>query len=175
MRIPLAVLVAIPLSALADGGTLVARRDTPAGTVSVFAAPAPLRAGPVDFSVLLQDRESTVVLDAEVDLAWVPPAETPDGPQWLPPCCSMDKAEGWRRATRAHSQNKLLQSVIVPVKTRGPSQVAIRIRHRGVETVEIVNLNVGPPRAPAAAYWPWLAFPALAIGVFCLRERLAKH
>jgi len=52
----------------ADGGVVVASGRVGALRASVLVSPVPLRAGPVEWSVLLQDAEGAPVLDAEVEL-----------------------------------------------------------------------------------------------------------
>jgi len=78
MRAALAAALLWPAAAYPDGGTLRLRQDTGPFMVSVFTAPQPLRAGPADVSVLVQDRASTeVLLDAEVTLTLRPPDGAP--------------------------------------------------------------------------------------------------
>ena len=43
----------------ADGGAILARQTINGLGLTVFASPAPLRAGPVDVSVLVQEGEKT--------------------------------------------------------------------------------------------------------------------
>lgn len=169
----LAILFALPRFALADGGAILAREELDGLVATVFAAPAPVRAGPADVSVLLQDASGAPVLDAAVQVAWVPPAEGAAGPAWLPPCCTMDAAQGWQPATRNHSQNKLLYSAFVPIKTAGPSQLAFRFSRGGTEQEFVLPVMAGPPMPPWTAYWPWLAIPPCAIAGYALNRRLA--
>lgn len=167
--------IAMPVIALADGGVVIAREELDGMVATVFASPAPLRAGPVDVSVMLQKAGTNeAVLDTAVQVAWVPPKEGAAGLEWLPPCCSMDAAEGWQPATRGHSQNKMLYSAFVPIKSAGPSQLAFRIA--GGEQMQefVVNLQVGPPASPMTAYWMWLAFPPVAIVAFGVHQKLSR-
>lgn len=162
----------LPALAQADGGAIVAREKLDGMTATVFLAPVPLRAGPADVSVLLQDEGNRPVLNASVQTAWVRPAE--GGEEWLPPCCSMSAAEGWQPATRGHSQNKLLYSAFVPIKNSGRSQLAFRIGREGKEQEFVVNLDAASPASPWTACWPFLAFPPVAIAGYALNRRLAK-
>ena len=52
---PVSVLLLFPSSAGADGGALRLSQETGGYRIAVFTMPTPLRAGPVDFSVLVQD------------------------------------------------------------------------------------------------------------------------
>src|SRR5438270_12236899 len=68
MKLVAAVLFAACL-AHADGGAIVLHERAGAFLVTVFVAPQPAQAGPIDTSVLVQDRQTgVVVLDAKVAL-----------------------------------------------------------------------------------------------------------
>jgi hypothetical protein len=71
-----------------DGGTILKRETLNGLNVTVFASPSPLRAGPVDVSVLVQDGDKPV-LDATVELEWS--AASDASAEWVPPCCAMDQ------------------------------------------------------------------------------------
>lgn len=72
MNVRLFLGVFAALSALnADGGAIQWQRTSGAYKVTLFAAPTPLRAGPVDLSVLLQTMpDGAPVTDASVVLRW---------------------------------------------------------------------------------------------------------
>ena len=73
MRALLLLLLLVPHLAFADGGAILTRQTINDLDVTVFAAPLPLRAGPVDVSVLVQDAKTTKpLLDAQVEIAWSP-------------------------------------------------------------------------------------------------------
>lgn len=154
-----------------DGGAIIARQAINGLHVTVFASPVPLRAGPVDVSVLVQQGDKPI-LDAAVEVAWR--ASSSSSPDWLPPCCMMDSGAEKLSAQRAHSNNRFLYSVIVPMKFAGPSELVVSVRHRGQEAVLSCDLEVGRPMPPALAFWPWLVFPPVAIAGFALHQRLAK-
>ena len=60
--------MALQRGARADGGLLRARQAAGPFIVSIFTAPEPLRAGPVDVSVFVQSSEGDVLTDAVVDI-----------------------------------------------------------------------------------------------------------
>lgn len=63
----------LPASAPADGGRVCASRAAGSLVVTLFTAPVPLRVGPADLSVLVQDRTSrSALLDATVHLQLEP-------------------------------------------------------------------------------------------------------
>jgi hypothetical protein len=160
--------------ALADGGVVIAREKVGGLDVTVFASPYPLRAGPVDVSVLVQDAQGNAVLDAAVELGWTTsaPAASTD---WLPPCCSMETALGKTPALRTHSQNKLLYGAILPVRSAGPSEISVAVKTPETQGALSIPVEAQPPRAPVLTYWPLLAFPPFAIGIFALHQRLSRR
>jgi hypothetical protein len=155
----------------ADGGGVIARQTLNGLRVTVLASPMPLRAGPVDVSVLVQDGEKAV-LDAAVEIAWRSAPNSP--PDWLPPCCSMDSRTERIPAVRAHSNNKFLYSAIVPVKSAGPSELVIDVSSGGREASLRCSVEVRRALPPALAFWPWLLFPPVAIAGFALHQSLVR-
>ncbi len=160
-------------SAFADGGAIIARETINGLDLTVFASPFPLRAGPADVSVLVQDAKGKAVLDAAVEMSWTTTSSaTAD---WLPPCCSMGTAPGKTPALRTHSQNKLFYGAILPVRSAGPSEISVTVKTAGAEATLSIPVEVAPPRAPALAYWPLLALPPVAVGLFALHQRLSRR
>jgi hypothetical protein len=155
----------------ADGGAILAKQTINGLGLTIFASPAPLRAGPVDVSVLVQDGQ-TPVLDATVEVAWS--ASSSSSLEWVPPCCTMESGKERIPAVRAHSNNRLLYSAIVPMKSSGPSELVIRVAQGGREALLSCVLEVRPPLPPALAFWPWLVFPPVAIAGFVLHQNLVK-
>ncbi len=165
------LLLLFPGVVFADGGIIVSRQKVDGLDMTVFAAPAPLRAGPVDVSLLVQDEKGNPVLDATVEMAWSSAAST--APDWMPPCCSMEKAGQKIPADRAHSQNKLFYSAMVPVKSAGTSQILLSVQRGKQLSLFSCDITAGPPQPPLLAYWMWLALPPVAIGGFVLHQRLS--
>jgi len=161
-------------SCLADGGVVIARQTINGLDLTVFASPVPLHAGPVDVSVLVQDATTgKTALDAAVDVSWSPTSSA--SPDWLPPCCSMTTNLDKIPAIRGHSQNKFLYSAIVPIRSSGPSELVIRATSGGREALLSCDVIAAPPRAPALAYWPFLALPPFAVAGFALHQRLSRR
>ena len=106
-----------PLIAHADGGTVQLREASGPFVVTVFTAPETFRAGPIDTSVLVQDRETgRVILDATVNLAFQPAAGT--GPRFQ------------ARATHAQARNKLLQAATIDMPAAGWWTIQISVSSR---------------------------------------------
>src|SRR5713101_6026205 len=99
----LAALLAFSSRAQADGGFVELHQEVGPFVVTVFSAPGPLRAGPVDISVLVQDRSNRPVLDGEVFVR-------------LSRESGMTLVE---RATREMAQNKLLYSAVMNLPEAG--------------------------------------------------------
>ena len=154
-----------------DGGAVIARRTIDGLQLTVFASPAPLRAGPVDVSVLVQKGEKPV-LDAAVEISWQ--ANSASSVDWLPPCCTMESGTERIPAFRGHSNNRFLYSAIIPMKTAGPSELRVRVLEAGKEVLLSCHLDVRRPLPPLLAFWPWLAFPPVAIAGFVLHQRLSR-
>jgi hypothetical protein len=169
----LACLAMAASPAWADGGAIIAKETVNGLNLTVFASPFPLRAGPADISVLVQDDKGAALLDATVGLGW-----TSDSPEastdWLPPCCSMTTMLGQTPALRTHSQNKLLYGAILPIRSAGPSEITVKVYRDGKESSLTIPVTVSPPRAPLLAYWPLVAFPPVAIGLFGIHQRLTR-
>jgi hypothetical protein len=155
-----------------DGGVVIARQMIDGLQLTVFASPAPLRAGPVDVSVLVQKGEKPV-LDADVDISWQ--AKSASTADWLPPCCTMESGTEKIPALRGHSNNRFLYSAIVPMKTAGPSELRVRVLETGREVVLSCDLDLRRPLPPLLAFWPWLAFPPVAVAGFVLHQRLSRQ
>src|SRR5580692_6497389 len=93
LLLPAAILLS-QVNAFGDGGAVQLRKEAGPFVITVFTAPAPLSAGPVDVSVLLQKRNGLEpVLDAGVSLILRSEASG---------------AEIQAQPTRERAQNKLL-------------------------------------------------------------------
>jgi hypothetical protein len=154
-----------------DGGAIIARQTIGGLQLTVFASPAPVRAGPVDVSVLVQKGEKPI-LDASVDISWK--ANSASSADWLPPCCTMESPTEGIPALRGHSNNQFLYSAIVPIKATGPSVLRIRVVEAEREVLLSCDLDVRRPLPPLLTFWPWLAFPPIAIAGFVLHQRLSR-
>jgi hypothetical protein len=138
-----------------DGGAMQARQETGAFVITVFVAPVPLRAGPIDLSLLLQDRITlNPILDAQV---WV------------------QLGEQRVQATHQQAQNKLLYAASFHLDRPGEWQYSVSVRRGPLDGALAGRLAAGPPVAKLESYWLNLAIPPLAIALFtahqCLRRR----
>jgi hypothetical protein len=150
-------LAAAPL--FADAGAIVLRQQTDDIRITVFAAPAPLHAGPADISLLIQDVSSgEPVLDADVRLR----LSFPGGPETLVP------------ATHLSATNKILYAAPVTLQREGNWRLEGDVRARGRNIHFQTELSVLSPQQPLLTWWPWFALPAAATLLFILNQYL-KH
>jgi hypothetical protein len=148
-----------PLIAHADGGTVCLREASGPFLVTVFVAPAPLRAGPIDMSVLVQDRKTgEVILDATVELAIEP--------------LSGENPRRIARPTREQATNKLLKAVRIDLPAPGWWALRVFVSRGQEEGVLATRFQVAPATSRASAVWPFLLFPLFAIAVFALHQTL---
>jgi hypothetical protein len=148
-------------SAFADGGTVQLRKESGAFVITVFTSPAPLSAGPVDISVLVQNRNGLEpVLDADISLLLR--ADT-------------SSTEIQARPTREQAQNKLLYAAPVTLAESGKWQLSLTILRNGERTDATGTIDVAPAPEMAASYWSYIAFPPLMIAAFVARERLIRR
>ena len=163
-RYTLLVLVGTILAqttAFADGGLVQLRMEAGALVITVFTSPAPRSAGPVDISLLVQNRNGLEpVLDANVSVLLR--ADASD-------------AEIRLRPTREQARNKLLYAAPVTLAEPGKWQLAVTILRNGERTDATGTIDVAPAPEMAASYWSYIAFPPLVIMAFVVRERLIRR
>ncbi|HSP96511.1 MAG TPA: hypothetical protein VL049_04615 [Candidatus Dormibacteraeota bacterium] len=128
-------------------------------TVTVFTSPTPLRAGPIDVSILVQDAHSgDVVTDAAITVALranAQPSRTVSG-----------------SATRDQATNKLLYAALLELPAAGAWQVEIAIERADTTTTLAFAADAAPPLPPWRTYWPYFALPVIAIAVYGLHQWL---
>ena len=151
----LAVL-ATPL--LADGGAVLARQESGPFVITVFAAPVPLRAGPIDLTVLVQTHDTLEpVLDAEVSIRL-------DGDSQIVAA-----------ATRSQAQNKLLYAAALEVPQPGEWKYTVSVRSALGQAAISGGFQAGPPAPPLASYWFYVGIPLVLIAIFVLHQWLSRR
>jgi hypothetical protein len=146
---------------LADGGAVQWRAEAGHFVVAVFTSPAPLTVGPVDISLLLQNRQGLEpVLDASVLLLLR---------------AQSDGAEIRTLATRDQAQNKLLYAGQAMLTEPGTWRIAASILRDGERTETAGTIEVAARREMLASYWGYVAFPPLTIIAFAIREWLMRR
>ncbi len=155
-----AALLAFSSRAQADGGFVELHQEVGPLVVTVFSAPGPLRAGPVDISVLVQDRASgQPVLDGEVFVRLKSPGAT----------------TLVERATREVAQNKLLYAALINLPEAGQWELEVTIK-QGKETASILGqVSAAAPTPFLFSYWRSLSLPPIVIAVFALNQWLKRR
>jgi len=129
--------------------------------VAVFSSPGDLSAGPADFAILVQDRNThEVLLDAIIELT----ARTEDTPG----------TSSTVRATHQYSQNKLLQSAELNLPTVGNWSLDISVRQGSLRADLSLPLNVINHDAGTENRWPYLVilvFFAILLFAYTWRHR----
>jgi hypothetical protein len=152
--------VLAPLAAQADGGTVCLHEAAGQFLVTVFVSPYPLRAGPADISILVQDRQTGgVVLDSSIKLAIAPVSDK--GSPLL------------TQARRELATNRLLQAARLDLPP-GQSTLNVLVSRGHEEAVLSTTLQVVPGTDRIAVIWPLLLFPPLAIGLFAIHQVLKR-
>ena len=148
-------------AAWADGGTVLLRQEAGDLVITVFASPSPLSVGPIDISLLLQNRNGLEpVLDANVSLGL---RQDTSG------------IELQARPTREQARNKLLYAAPVTFSEPGKWQIAVTVLRNGEKTSAAGILEVAPAPSKSASYAAYIAFPPVMIVLFMVRERLIRR
>jgi hypothetical protein len=147
--------------ASADGGTVRLCQRAGNYQVAVFTSPNPLRAGPVDISVLLQD-VATGVCTPEADVLVRLTAH----------------GSGQRleyRATSEAATNKLFRAAVFEMPEAGGWDAEVLIDGPNGPARVRLGLEVGEPLPRWLDLWPWYTWPALAVVLFGLHQRLIRR
>ena len=146
-------------TAYGDGGTVRASETHGTTQITVFTSPTPLRAGPIDVSVLTQDLPAgTTATDAEIEVI-VHPADAPS--RALRRMATMDRAV-----------NKLLRAAEFDLVESGPTQFEIILRRPQQADLHVrFEADVAPPLPRWARYWPWFTWPLVVAALFILRRQ----
>jgi hypothetical protein len=131
--------------------------------ISVFISPDPLRAGPIDISVLLQDAETgQPVDDAHVTV-------------------QVTSSDGSGRiiqavATHAAATNKLLRAALIELPSPGSWDVEIAyIAGRNPARQLRFTIEAGQQMARWLTMWPWFGWPAAVVLLYGVHRWLASQ
>ena len=144
-------------AARGDGGLVRLSQTAGPFEITLFTAPTPLRAGPVDVSVLVQ-ADHAPVLDAEVQVTLRAPG-----------------VERTAIATRAAATNKLLYAALLDVPEAGRWTLEAQVRVSERAATVSCEVDVAPPLPPVLVFWPYFALPAVVIALFALHQWLTRQ
>jgi len=162
-----------------DGGTIQFQGDAGPFHVTIFALPPILSAGPVDLSILVQERSKlNPLLDARVTLDLATQGSEDSGKEaWSPPWCALNKpaAPAGIPAKLNHGENRLLYGALVQIPYSGTWQLNVNIQ-RDTETESVRTLlKVNPPAPPPLAYWHLFILPPLGVIGFILNQKARRR
>ncbi len=161
-RYPLAAFLMLAMgtsAARADGGAMLLHQDAGAFTITLFAAPQPLRTGDADLSVMVQDRISgEILLDPIIDLTVAPEAAVAS-PQTV-------------RVAKGQASNRLLLASTVHFSSAGKWRVTLAVR-RGKDTAQLsTECTVEPDHSRARLVWFYVLLPVGIIFLFVIHQVL---
>ncbi len=158
-RLHICICLLAPLL-FADGGAVQFRKQAGPLSITVFSAPAPLRAGSADLSVLVQTAaDSEAVLDATVTLRLSKPGEP-----------SIDIP-----ATRAQATNKLLYAAQPLLPSAGRWQIDVQVSWNGNTFEAPGEITVLPQASPLNSFWPYFALAPVAVLLFLANQWLKQR
>jgi hypothetical protein len=146
----------------ADGGTVRLAEQKGSYQVTVFTAPTPFRAGPVDVSVLVQDAASGEMIPAARVTVRAAPRGRPSEVLVTP-------------ATTEAATNKLFHAALFELPEPGWWAVEVVIEgSRGSAQVQF-ELEAAGPLPAWLSLWPWVSWPALVILLFGLHQVFVRR
>ncbi len=158
----LALLVLFPANVRADGGTLQFSNRCGAYRITLFTAPPTLRAGPVDFSVLVQPID--------------PEPRQPEHPVtvYVYPVGNPERRIGGT-ATREAATNKLFRAIQLHLSEPGQWRAEVALDSpQGALRVEC-ELEVGPAHPSWLDLAGWIGWPAVMILLFVIHQWLVQR
>lgn len=156
------VLLASPSLLWADGGAVRLSARKGSWQITVFTSPTPVRAGPVDVSVFVQDAATGEPIAAANVAVRVTPRGRPN--------------EAMRQeATRDKAINKLFQDAIFEFSESGWWDVLVLIDGLGASVELSFELEAAEPLPRLAELTPWIAWPLAAIVLFLVHRGLVAR
>jgi hypothetical protein len=162
MMLVLFTLVVGKSSALADGGTVRFSEKREGRWITVFTAPTPLRAGPVDISVLVQDADSGRPLRDVPIVVSAQPIRNPSARTSIP-------------ATTEAATNKFLHSAPLEFSEPGWWHIEVVVRGSSSEPAIGFDVEVAEALPPWLNMSLWIGWPLAAIGFFAVHQWLVHR
>jgi hypothetical protein len=146
----------------ADGGTIRLSEQKGNYRITVFTSPAPLRAGPVDVSVLVQEAATgQPVSESRVAVSAVQQG-SPGVALHLP-------------ATKEAATNKLFYAAAFDLPEPGWYLLEVSIDGALGEAHIRCEVEAAEPLPRWRAVWPWVGWPFLAIVLFGIHQFLVRR
>jgi hypothetical protein len=160
--LPLGVLLLFPFLARADGGTIRLSEEKGNYRITAFTSPTPLRAGPVDISVLVQNA-ATGDLAAGVEVHINLARQGSGG-------IAID-----RLATTQAATNKLYYAANFDLPEPGLYSVNLSIDGVLGKVQTGFEVEAAQPLPSWLTMLPWIGWPVFAIVLFGVHEHLVRH
>ena len=145
----------------ADGGAVRLRERAGGYQIAVFTSPTPLRAGPVDVSVLVQDAATgECVSEARVTVRLQGPgaARVLESP-----------------ATAEAATNQLFRAAEFQLPEPGWWDVAVAVEGPHGPALVRFGLQADEPPPRWLDLWPWFGWPALVVALFGIHRVLVRR
>jgi len=146
------------VGARADGGTVRLSERKGPYHISVFTDPTPVRAGPVDISVLVQDRLGPLAPDAGVTIR----ASSLDHPD----------LRGEQVAGQEAATNKLFRAAHFDLPQPGRWRIEVFIDGPQGKADAAVDLEVAESLPRWWTFLGWIVWPLVPIAIFVLHQSL---
>ncbi len=156
----LLVTVMWPGTAHGDGGAVRLSQQAGPYRVTVFTAPTPLRAGPVDVSVFVQDRAGEALPDVTVRITLTPAGRSGQALE--------------AQASHEAATNKLFQAASFDLPTPGPWQLVAAVEGPRGEARCVCEVEVEAPPPRWVELWPWFAWPVVPVVLYVLHQVLGR-
>ena len=158
-----AILCAVgPDRARGDGGTLRMVQETNGYRITIYTAPAVIRVGPIDVSVLVQDAETGNLVDNAHITVRMTSGTNPND--------SIDAA-----ATHDAATNKLLQAALLTLPNAGRWDVVVDVTGPHGEAQAGFKLDAAEPLPEWQVLWPWFSWPAVVVLLFAAQQLSGQH
>jgi hypothetical protein len=146
----------------ADGGTVRLSEQQGNYRITVFTAPTPLRAGPVDVSVFVQAAATGEPASGVQATLKAAPRGSPAAASYHP-------------ATTEAATNKLYHAATFDLPEPGWYSVEVSIDGALGEAQVRFELEAAEPLPQCLGMWPWVSWPVLAIVVFAVHQLLVRR
>jgi hypothetical protein len=141
----------------ADGGTLRLWERAGNYRVAVFTSPSPLRAGPVDISVFVQDATTG--------------EQVPGAKVMVRLTSATGEVVEWPATTEA-ATNKLFYAAKFELPAAGLWETRIEIEGPAGKSLLTCPLEAEGPLPSWMGMWLWLGWPAVVVLLFCVHQYL---
>jgi hypothetical protein len=145
----------------ADGGAVRLSEQRGGYRITVFTAPTPLRAGPADVSVLVQDA-STGEPASDVQVT-------------IKAARRGSSAVVTHPATTEAATNKLFYAAEFDLPEPGWYALEVSLAGPRGEAQVSFDLEAAEPLPPWREVWPWVGWPVLAILLFGMHQVLVRR